>query len=70
MGQIGLFGEDLIWRWRKFSLNFVNLTSEIFPEIRKSLIQIKQRKRVFAENFLQFVLTLPVVETKPKKILL
>ena len=72
MGQIGLFGEDLIWRypifikfgedliwrWRKFSLNFANLTSEFFPEIRKSLIQIiKQRKNVFAETFLQFVLS-------------
>ena len=65
MSQSGLFGEDLIWRYpifvkfgensiwrrRKFSLNFTNLTSEIFPEIRKSLIQIKQRKHVFAETF-------------------
>ena len=40
-----------------------------FSRNKKELIQIKQRKHVFEETFLQFVLTLPVVEMKLKKIL-
>ena len=66
IAQISLFGEDLI----KFSLNKCKSEIRNFSRNKKEFIQIKQRKHVFAETFLQFVLTLSVVETKLKKILL